>query len=192
MVEKLFVINGYATVGKDSFVRSYSLSTNVVNYSSIALVKRIGQLCGIDPNDKSEKNRRWWSDMKIFLTMHGDIPFKDVVREITKAEKRLDKVSVFIHVREAYDIKKLKEAYPDSIALLIKNDRVKPVTSNAGDAGVLDYEYDIEVSNNGTIDELNHIARALYEYVELKKAIPPRFKNFIVDNRVLPGKGEEI
>lgn len=180
MINQLYIINGSAGVGKDSFVRAYSMNTPVVNYSSIALVKKIGALCGIDPNDKCEENRKWWSDMKIFLTRNGDIPFKDVVKKIEWANARPDLVSVFIHIRESYDIRKLKEKYPNVITLLVKNNRVEQITSNAGDADVFNYDYDIEVFNHGSIDDLNIAAEALYKYVEENGSAEPQF---FCDNR---------
>lgn len=185
MINQLYIINGSATVGKDSFVKAYSGNTVVVNYSSIALVKKIGKLCGIDVERKTEEVRKWLSDTKMFLTEHGDIPFKDCCSAIQTARNSPTSLSMFLHVREPWEIAKFKEKFPEAITLLIRNDRVRHIVSNDGDANVFNYKYDIEVLNNGTLDELNNTANALFKYAEKGKSIIDRPHKNITDNRAI-------
>ena len=66
---------------------------------------------------------------------------------------------MFIHIRDIPEIRRMVKKYPCIKTLLVKNDRVKIITSNVADANVEEYNYDFIINNNGTLDELREKAR---------------------------------
>ena len=43
--------------------------------------------------------------------------------------------------------------------VLVKKDSVKHITSNMADANVFNYDYDVIVNNNGTLEKLEELAK---------------------------------
>lgn len=159
MKKVIVVINGYAESGKDTFcniVRDYS-GYDTYTISSVDRVKEIGEICGANRNDKSEKNRKFWSDLKDLLTWYNDLPMNKIREEVNYFLKSVKKEIMFIHVREPNEIERCKQEF-GAKTLLIVNKNVEQITSNHADAGVFDYQYDYIIKNNGTLDDLKEKA----------------------------------
>lgn len=147
---RVFVINGTGGSGKDTFVEFFrSFYPKTVNISTIDPVKAIARMCGWD-GSKTEKNRKFLSDLKDLLTEWNDVPFKDVK---TKVESFGESEGyVFIHCREPKEIDKLKNEF-NAKTILIKRFK-ENITSNHADAEVDNYDYDYVVNNTGTLNDL--------------------------------------
>lgn len=156
-MKKIFILNGSGGVGKDTFVKyvySYNNSVKkltVDHTSSISLVKHYARNIGWK-GDKTEKDRKLLSDLKMALTEYNDSPF-DSLRECVHTFRNGSYDILFIDIREPEEIERAKKEF-DAKTILIKSDRVDHVTSNMADAGVFDYEYDIVIENNGTLEDL--------------------------------------
>lgn len=163
----IFVINGAAGSGKDTFVRlcrKFTGDAFLLNVSTVDKVKEIAAECGWD-GTKTPENRKFLSDLKALLTQWADVPLKDIVTKVERFKRTLEmydapteRAFVFIHCREPEEIRKLVEAL-DARTLLIRRTVAEYVSaSNKSDADVLNYNYDVEITNNGTLEELERAA----------------------------------
>lgn len=166
MDKQIFIINGMATSGKDTFVELVNKHTykefglEAVSYSSVAKVKEIMKNCGWDGISKTEKDRKFMSDLKLLLTEYNDLPMNDM-KEFADVfwDKEIGKkfAMLFYHIREPLEISKAVKEF-NAKTILIKRDSVKHITSNMADDNVYNYDYDIVIENNGTLEELENKA----------------------------------
>lgn len=171
MNKHIVIINGSAGVGKDTFVEqvryqfiSYPSYPAVVNYSSVDWIKQIAKSMGWI-GDKSEKSRKFLSDLKDLSTWYNDMPFFLMKQKVLDFKKDKHLKILFLHIREPEEIKKAVEEF-GAKTLLIRNNRVEQVISNQADAGVYSYDYDYVVDNDGTIEELKLLAKTFLEQLE--------------------------
>lgn len=157
--KQVFIINGSGGVGKDTFVTfvSKSMHEPVMNFSSIDKVKEIATLAGWN-GDKSEKGRKFLSDLKLLCTEYNNLPFlslEEKVKEFIESDASM----LFLHIREPEEIEKAKIAF-NAKSILIKRDSVSHITSNMADKNVFNYNYDIVVENNGNLNDFAASASA--------------------------------
>ena len=166
---QIFIINGSGGVGKDAFiemVKLYTLNKNIKmeNYSSVSKVKEIAKIIGWN-GEKSEKDRKFLSDLKLLTTEYNDMPLNDMknfadgfMNIVDKDDTRI----LFLHIREPKEIEKavkmFKEYYKVK-TLLVKRDAVKHIVSNMADKYVYNYNYDIAINNDGSLKDLREKAK---------------------------------
>ena len=63
LIKKIFITNGMARCGKDTFAKFLNELIPTMKYSSIDKVKDIAYLCGWD-GGKTERDRKFLSDLK--------------------------------------------------------------------------------------------------------------------------------
>lgn len=155
----IFIINGSGGVGKDTFVELVSEYVNTMNYSSVDKVKHIAKMCGWN-GKKSEKDRKFLSDLKLLTSEYCNMPFEDMVEKINEFNSS-DCRFLFLHIREPEEIEKMKLfAQKNNFVktILITRDSVKKITTNMADKNVSNYNYDITINNDGSIDDLKEQA----------------------------------
>ena len=163
MNKKIFITNGMARCGKDTFATYLNEFVPTLKYSSIDKVKQIAVLCGWD-GEKTEKSRKFLSDLKMLTTDFSDMPF-NAIKDVVENFLINDYYEVMlIDIREPEEIEKAKIVF-NAETILIKNDRVDVITSNDGDAGVFDYAYDYIIENNGTLEEFKENIRVFVDEV---------------------------
>ena len=154
MAKNIFIVNGSGGVGKDTFAELLDLFVDVEKISSVDFVKEVAKTCGWDGSSKGDKDRKFLSDLKIAMSEYNDLPFRRVRACVYKFEclgTFKDHV-LLIDIREPEEIERAKKTF-GAKTILIKNDRVAPITSNMADANVLNYNYDFVIENNGTLEE---------------------------------------
>ena len=157
--KQVFIINGSGGSGKDTFVnlvREYEeerLNQNnlVDNFSSVDKVKEIARIIGWD-GKKTEKDRKFLSDLKLLCTEYNNMPFKSMQEKVEEFEND-NAEFLFLHIGEPEEIEKAKKAF-DAETILIIRDNIKQIVSNMADKNVRDYNYDIVIYNNDTLEEL--------------------------------------
>lgn len=160
--KQVFIINGSGGVGKDLFVNMVKTSVSkfspyiVWNYSSIDKVKDIATQIGWD-GGKTEKDRKFLSDLKVLTTEYNDMPFNDLKRIVNLFKEKQDVVLLFLHIREPNEIERAKNEF-NAHTILITRDSVPQITSNIADGGVFNYHYDTIIKNNGTKEMLQGMA----------------------------------
>ena len=158
--KQIFVINGSGGVGKDTFVELVSVELNdklkrfhtVVNFSSVDKVKEIAREIGWD-GKKSEKDRKFLSDLKSLTSDYCDMPFQSMKNKIKEFVRNDEGQVLFLHIREPEEIKRVVNEF-EAKTILVVRDSVTKITSNVSDKNVFDYHYDVVIENNGTIEDL--------------------------------------
>lgn len=165
MKKRIFIVNGMARSGKDTFANFLDDFVPVFKYSSIDKVKCIAAQCGWD-GGKTERDRKFLSDLKMLTTEYSDMPFVDV--SIMVDRFRLDDTRdvMLIDIREPEEIEKAKKAF-DAETIYIHNPNVMEIVSNFGDAHVSEYHYDHVVRNIGTLTEFREVVKQFAETVIL-------------------------
>lgn len=175
MIKQVFIINGSGGVGKDTFVELIPTYTPVINngsfsmyvqnveignYSSVSKVKEIAKAIGWN-GGKTERDRKFLSDLKLLTTEYNDMPLNDMKRYASKFmhDDKIDRI-LFLHIREPEEIARAVREFNNYNAktILVKRDSVKHIISNMSDGNVFDFDYDIVVDNSGTLDELREKA----------------------------------
>ena len=155
MNKQIIITNGSGTSGKDSFAECINeiIPSFVYKYSSIDLVKRASEILGWN-GGKTEKDRKFLSDMKVLATQYNDSPFNDI-KAIVKDfnENKIDTEILMIDIREPEEIARAVKEF-NAISVLIKRNNIKKITSNMADANVENYNYDYIINNDGTLEDL--------------------------------------
>lgn len=151
---KIYIVNGAPGAGKTTFEECIKLligSDRCNILSTIEFVKYIATQCGWD-GSKSNKNRKFLSDLKDILTEWNDVPYKRIeenLKSIREKDEFKEQI-VFIDCREPEEIKKLCKKL-NAKSVCIRNEKAeKTETSNHADQDVLNYNYSCYLENNGT------------------------------------------
>lgn len=151
----IFITNGTGGCGKDTFADILNDFVDVTKISSIDPIKQFARFLGWQ-GGKEEKDRKFLSDLKLAMTEYDDTPFKWMQNNYlwwcAKSDFEHAIPVLLIDIREPEEIERAKKAF-NAKTILIKNDRVDPITSNMADANVLNYNYDFVIENNGTLEE---------------------------------------
>lgn len=172
----VIVVNGAPRVGKDSFCQFVQEimeervgAQSCLITSTIDLVKDIAKDCGWD-GKKTQKNRKFLSDLKDLLTNWGDVPYNDVSTYIDSAKlfwKQYhyseDKTIVFVMCREPKEIQKFVDRIGAKTLIVRRSEVEDEHQSNHADAEVFNFEYDIYIDNQETIEHLKKIAKQFVE-----------------------------
>lgn len=159
LIKKIYVTNGSGGSGKDTFAEFLSKYISVYKYSSIDLVKEMFEFIGINKDHKTEKKRKLWSDTKDMLTQYDDIPFKDITSIVMDFKNNeIETEVLLIDIREPEEISRAVKTF-GAKAILIDNPNVKKIESNHADANVENYEYDYTIENDGTLEQLDRVAK---------------------------------
>ena len=154
MKKQFVIINGTGGSGKDTFVEYCKKYGKVMNFSSVDKVKEIAKMIGWN-GQKTEKDRKFLSDLKRLTTEYNDMSFhsiQDAIEEFNHSEYEI----LFIHIREPEEIKRAAEAF-GAKTLLVKRAGLANITSNYSDANVENYDYDYIVENT-TLEQLEKSA----------------------------------
>lgn len=171
MNKHIFIINGSGGVGKDTFVELVSAELNdilkkfhtVINFSSVDKVKEIAREIGWN-GKKSEKDRKFLSDLKILTSEYCDMPFESMKNKVTEFIKDEESKFLFLHIREPEEITRAVKEFGAKTVLVIRNS-VKHIVSNIADENVFNYNYDFVIDNSGTKKELNSKAKEFIQEV---------------------------
>lgn len=167
---KIYCINGTKTAGKDTFVEfcrkylgegyEYMRNQRVLNISTVDFVKHIALEAGWN-GVKTEKDRKFLSDLKDLLTAWDDVPYKKIVEGIadwifdlkTRCSMPDNKLVVFIHVREPEEIAKIVDRLNAQTILIRRPDVEQQECSNHADALVNNYDYNYVIDNDGSLED---------------------------------------
>lgn len=164
MNKHIVIINGFGRAGKDSFVHAAAKFAYVMNFSSVDKIKKAAKVLGWD-GGKSEKDRKFLSDMKDLSTTYNDCPFQSMREKVSEFYNSEADI-LFLHIREPEEIERAKKEF-NAHALLIIRNSVDQVKSNHADANVFDYDYEFTVLNDGDLTDLAIHAKEFVE--ELKE-----------------------
>lgn len=160
----IYVVNGAPRSGKDTFcsmTAKFMGEGYVRVYSTVDYVKIIAATAFGWNGEKTPRARKFLSDLKYLLTEWNDIPFKDIQKKVYETTEDWDyygidskRCAIFIMCREPEEIKKIVERLDARTILVRRNSAECEEVSNHADAEILDYKYDIEIENNGSLKDL--------------------------------------
>ena len=157
-MKKIFIQNSVGGSGKDTWAGLVGKYIPTYKYSIIDLPKEAAKVLGWN-GGKTEKDRKFLSDIMDLSTEYNDSPFRDVLLIVSDFENNLIEDEVlFIDMRDPKDIARAVETF-DAETILIRNPNVEKIESNHADANVEEYEYDYIIENNGTLDQLDMMAK---------------------------------
>lgn len=167
---KVFILNGMAQSGKDTFYKLVSSLTSceTFHFSIIDKIKdQASMMFGWD-GQKGEEDRKFLHELKVLTDDYNDQNFKYVYDGIKDAlYLNTQDVNIFIDMREEKDILRAKQEL-NAITILIKNNNVENILTNNADANVFNMEYDIVIDNSGTIEDLKLKAKQFIDnYIEV-------------------------
>lgn len=152
MIKRVFIINGPAGSGKDTFVSMVSSIVPSVNHSSVELVKEAAKILGWK-GEKTDKDRKFLADLKFLSSEYSAENRRWMVKKYIDFFEDNIHQFLFFHIREIDEIRVMRELL-DAQTILIIRDGVSPNLSNAADANVLDYGYDFTINNSGSLGDL--------------------------------------
>lgn len=167
--KKVFVINGSAGVGKDTFCEFVGEFVPTVVVSSVDPIKALMREMGWN-GEKTEKDRKFMSDLKDLTTQYNDFPMnclREKVKFFYSDNNKMHRV-MFLHIREPQEIQKAVDEF-NARTILVRNSNVEHLTSNHADANVANYKYDIYINNSGTLENLKDIAEWFCKSEKLSK-----------------------
>ena len=177
-MKKVFVTNGSAQNGKDSFAKLIAKYISTYKYSSIDLVKDMLEFAGVPKEPKTEEKRLLYSDTKDRLTKYDDIPFKDVTSVVVDFKDDLiDTDVLLIDIREPEEIARAVETF-GAETILVRNPNAKKIKSNHADRDVENYKYDYIIENDGTLEQLEKVAKMFVHDIICENHIPDNHKPF--------------
>lgn len=156
-MKKTVVINGKGGSGKDTFIGICEMLTQdqVYSFTSISIVNRAAKLLGWEGNTKTQKDRKFLSDLKALSIWYNDQPNDYMIYSLKQTE---DNSINFFHIREKEEIIKFintikKENIQTDIHTLLLT-RFNNDLGNRSDDGVNDIDYSFTIDNNCSIFEL--------------------------------------
>ena len=175
-MKKVFILNGVGSSGKGEFASRVGKYIPTIKYSIVDIVKESAKVLGWD-GGKTEKDRRFLSDMVDLATEYNDSPYKDVETLVSDFKSKLEAEVLIIDMRDPKDIARAVKDF-EAETILIKNPNVGKIDSNHADANVNDYKYDYIIENDGTLEQLDKMAYLFCEQVVKNNCFkkPVRFK----------------
>lgn len=157
-MKKIFIQNSVGGSGKDTWASLVGKYIPTHKYSIIDLPKEAAKILGWN-GGKTEKDRKFLSDIMDLSTEYNDSPFQDVMSVVSDFKKDLIEDEVlFIDMRDPKDIARAVELF-GAETILIENPNVGKIESNHADANVENYKYDYIIENDGTLDQLDKMAK---------------------------------
>jgi len=147
----VILINGTGGCGKDSFIEFCNELVPCYNVSTVDRVKEAAQLLGWD-GAKTDRDRKFLSDIKSLSVLYSDHPYCYITEQIEWFQQDTFHKLMFFHSREPVEIKRFEKL--GCITLLVLNDNVEIIKSNASDGNVLDFPYEYFINNSGSLEEL--------------------------------------
>lgn len=161
-MKKIFIQNSVGGSGKDTWAGLVGKYIPTYKYSIVDLPKEAAKVLGWD-GGKTEKDRKFLSDIMDLSTEYNDSPFQDVVSVVIDFKNNLIEDEVlFIDMRDPKDIARAVETF-GAKTILMRNPNVEKIESNHADANVENYEYDYIIENDGSLGDLESVAKDFVE-----------------------------
>lgn len=157
-MKRVIILNGVARSGKDTFADGIIERANedddiyAYKMSTVDEVKEISKLFGV-MSEKTDKERRLWSDLKDAWTRYNDGPFNDIVEKISclLEEEEENTNSIYIVMcREVAEIAKFKRYYKEECMTILVKKPNTDIPNNHADMNVEEYSYDFTVHNSSS------------------------------------------
>lgn len=163
-MKRVIIVNGPARAGKDTFINicRHLLPIKSTEFSSIDPVRDVLKQF-VDISGKTESDRKLLATVGSALEEHSNFRSANCVMRSQKFFESVPAGVFFCHVREPEIIRLLCEAWKmrsiTTHTVMLDSNRAARISSNPADAGVFGMDYDHNLRNDGTIDDLWDTAR---------------------------------
>ena len=169
MKKQIFILNGIAGVGKDTFAEMLDKFIPTLHISSITPVKSAARELGWD-GIKTITSRYFLSELKKFVNENSTFIWDYLDKEVIKFRNIYDSEVLLIDIREPEEIKKAIKRY-NCKTILVERDVCTKDYCNSADESVYDYKnYDYVINNMGSLDELLDKAKEFAEIIKAKNS----------------------
>ena len=156
---KVVIVNGMPESGKTTFqercrskLREHRYMTIIK--SSVEWVKIVAMYCGWD-GTKTDKNRKFLSDLKRVLTEWDDAVLKNLVDDVNSYHYTGADYVIFIDIREPKEIERAKKVF-NAMTTIVRRPQVEcNCYSNNSDMEVFEYKYDYTIWNDSNLEALD-------------------------------------
>lgn len=129
---------------------------------------------------KIEEKRLLYSDTKDRLTKYDDIPFKDISSIVADFKNnKIEAEVLLIDIREPKEIARAVETF-GAETILVRNPNAIKIESNHADRDVENYEYDYIIENDGTLEQLEMVAKLFVRDIICWSEIRAQEKPFVL------------
>lgn len=173
MKKQIFILNGIAGVGKDTFAEMLGKFIPTLHISSITPIKAAAKGLGWD-GTKTNSSRYFLSELKKFVNEYSNFIWDYLDKEVNKFRNYYgsdDQTAVLlIDIREPEEIEKAVIRY-NCKTILVERDVCTKDYCNSADESVYDYKnYDYVINNMGSLDELLDKAKEFAEIIKAKNS----------------------
>ncbi len=187
MDKQIFILNGTAGAGKDTFAGLLYKYVSVRHISSITPVKEAAKALGCN-GVKTDEYRNFLCELKKFVNSQGDFIWSYLDKQVEEFRSS-DKIQVLlIDIREPEEIAKAAQRYKAKTILIRRCDESHQnfdVPHNSADSGVENYRYDYMVPNiiskNNDMKQFDYAVKLFYENVIKKSELPLNGKIVAID-----------
>ena len=175
-MKKIYITSGVGRSGKDTFTSLLNKYIPTYKYSIVDLPKEAAKVLGWN-GGKSEKDRRFLSDIMDLSTEYNDAPFQDILSLVTDFNNSKDFAEYKVLIIDMRDPKDISRAVKEFKAetILVRSPNVRKIVSNHADRDVENYKYDYIIENDGTLEQLEKVAKMFVcdvicdEYINTKE-----------------------
>lgn len=149
MKKLVIIINGNGGVGKDTLCDFAGSVFRVRNISAITPIKEIASAHGWK-GEKDAKARKLLADLKAAFISYNDLPFLYIKEQYHFFLEDKEEEVMFIHIREAEEIDKVKQyvKIPCITLLVTRSQKKNQCWGNPSDDNVALYQYDYRYNND--------------------------------------------
>jgi hypothetical protein len=162
--KKIYIVNGYATSGKDTFIDAVGSKIPILKFSIIDPIKELEKIIvdnRVDTSGKSEIYRNFLSELKVLTDNYIDYSFNEVekiVDDFINCFDYSETTALFIIMRENKDILRAIKRF-GAKTIWIDRDISTPLYKNMADANIGQFQnYDYIIKNLGSINDLDNCA----------------------------------
>ena len=163
---QVIVVNGAPRAGKTTFedICIKKLGIYGTKISTIDVIKDIALECGWN-GEKTEKSRKFLSDLKKLVADNYDLPFKTIREYVRILNSELERFNMennatiycFVDSREPDEIERIIKEF-NGIAIYVDRGDGNKEYGNSSDSNTLNVKYDYIIENSGTIENLEETA----------------------------------
>ncbi len=168
MNKQIFILNGTAGAGKDTFANLLNEHYPTKHISSITPIKNAAEALGWN-GEKTPEYREFLCEMKKFVNSKGEFIWNYLDKAVEDFRKDDRTQILLIDIREPNEIKKAVKRYAAKTILIqrreevrLRHANVEIITSrnranritNTADLNVDCYNYDYRIQNSGSLEDL--------------------------------------
>lgn len=167
MNKQIFILNGTAGAGKDTFAELLNQYIPSKHISSITPIKQASEILGWN-GEKTPEYRNFLCEFKKFLNSQGDFIWNYLDKQVEEFMADNKNRILLIDIREPEEIEKAVKRY-NAKTIFISNFRAQNDAAHTGlnesDLNVQHYRYDYTIKNDSGIHDFRTNVKAFAEYI---------------------------